>query len=90
MTNQKSIIKRHNQSERRRIRNRIIKSKIKTAFKKAETMINGDNKKYDKTLIINAIKTISKAASKKVIHKRNASRKISKLMKKSNSINLII
>jgi len=90
MTNQKSIIKRHNQSERRRIRNRIIKSKIKTAFKKAEIMIHGDNKKYDKTLIINAIKTISKAASKKVIHKRNASRKISKLMKKSNNINLII
>ena len=90
MTNAKSIIKRHKQSEKKRKRNRIIKSKIRTAFKKAETMILGDNTQYDKTLIINAIKTISKAASKKVIHKKNASRKISKLMKKSNNIKLTI
>ncbi len=90
MTNSKSVLKRHNQSERRRQRNRIIKSKIKTAFKKAETMIEGKKIQYNKILVINAIKTISKAASKKVIHKKNASRKISKLMKKSNNINLIL
>lgn len=90
MTNSKSVLKRHNQSERKRKRNRIIKSKIKTSFKKAEAMIQGSETQYDKILVINAIKTISKAVSKKVIHKKNASRKISKLMKKSNSINLIL
>ena len=68
MANIKSAKKRILVIETNTLRNKMIKSKIKTLVKKVEAAIEA-----------NATSEISKAASKGIYHKNNASRKISRL-----------
>ena len=79
MANHKSAIKRHKQSETRRTRNSSMKSTVKTAIKKvreAVTMKKGDEAK---TGLKEAASLLDRAVSKGVLHRNNASRKISRL-----------
>jgi small subunit ribosomal protein S20 len=70
-------------AERRRVRNRAIKSAVKTFIRKAERGITGAAD--DSTaLVVQAISKLDKAASKGVLHPRNAARRKSRLMKKLN------
>ena len=57
----------------------MIKSKIKTVTKNVESAIAAGNKADAEAKLKVAISEISKAASKGVYHKNNASRKISNL-----------
>ena len=70
MANIKSAKKRILVIETKTLRNKMIKSKIKTLVKKVEAAIEANDK---------AAAEISKAASKGIYHKNNASRKISRL-----------
>lgn len=81
----KSVLKRIRQNEKRRLRNQAWKTRIKTSVKKVEEAISKKEKEVVQNLLNEAIKIISKAASKGIIHKNAASRKISRLMKKVNS-----
>jgi small subunit ribosomal protein S20 len=81
----KSVLKRIRQNEKRRLRNQAWRTRIKTSIKKVEEAIAQKNQETIQTLLKEAIKIINKAASKGVIHKNTASRKISRLMKKINS-----
>lgn len=79
MANHKSAIKRHKQSETKRGRNASVKSTVKTAIKKvreAVTMKKGDEVK---TSLKEAASLLDRAVSKGVLHRNNASRKISRL-----------
>jgi small subunit ribosomal protein S20 len=76
MTTKKSLKKSLRQSEQKYLRNKKVKISIKKASKKLKV-----NSKVD---ITSAIKIIAKAASKGIIHKKNASNKISKIMLKHN------
>lgn len=79
----KSALKRARQAEKRRLRNQSVKSMMKTYVKKALKAI--EEKKDRETidqLVRKAISVIDKAATKGVIHKRTASRKISRFTKK--------
>lgn len=79
MANIKSQIKRNKQNEKRRLRNRIIRGAARTAVKAARaSMSEADIKK--------AISALDKAAEKGVIHKNNAARRKSRLMKKLASL----
>jgi small subunit ribosomal protein S20 len=81
-----SAIKRARQSEKRSHRNRSVESSLKTAVKKVEaTLASGSREDAGKALL-QAVKTISKAASKGVLHNNTASRKISRLTKKVNAL----
>ncbi len=82
----KSALKRARQAKKREARNRAVKSTIKTLVKKVEAAISQNNKEEVQKALKIAIKYISKAASKGVIHKNTASRKISRLMKKANTV----
>jgi small subunit ribosomal protein S20 len=74
------------QSEKRRMKNASTKSSVKTRIKKVlESVEAKDLEKSKEELYITA-KAISKAASEGVIHKNNASRKISRLTKKVNAL----
>ncbi|MCX7856436.1 MAG: 30S ribosomal protein S20 [Deltaproteobacteria bacterium] len=87
MKKNKSAIKRARQAEARRIRNSSVKSMMKTYIKKALLAI--EEKKDAQTIdnsIRKAISVINKAASKGVIHKRTASRKISRFTKRINKL----
>jgi len=82
----KSAIKRARQNEKRRLRNRVVKSNLKTAVKKVLQTLEAKNYEASKDALRAAISKISKAAAKGVIHKRSAARKISRLTRKVNTL----
>lgn len=84
MPNIKSSIKRAKQNEKRRAHNASQKSALRTAIKKFEASLQGNDLEQAKALFIAAVKKIDKAASKGLIHKNAANRKKSRLQKKLN------
>lgn len=80
-----SALKRDRQNEKANTRNRVIRSKIKTIVKDVEAAVTGNNAEEIAKTLRQAVKTISSASSKGVIHKNTASRKISRLTKRTNA-----
>ncbi len=74
------------QDEKRQARNKQVKSKVKTLTKKVRADIVSENSEGITTDLRNAVSAIDKAAKKGTIHKRTASRKISRLAKAANGI----
>ncbi len=79
MANIKSAKKRIDVINKKTLRNKMIKSKIKTVIKKVEASIAAGDKEAAQANLLVAISEIDKAASKGVYHKNNASRKVSRL-----------
>lgn len=79
MANIKSAKKRISVIEKKTLRNKMIKSKVKTCIKKVEAAIAGGDKAAAAAALQVAISEISKAASKGIYHKNTAARKISRL-----------
>ena len=79
MANIKSAKKRILVTKNHYERNKAIKSGVKTAIKKVYAAIEAADKAAAEAELKNAISVISKAASKGVYHKDNASRKVSRL-----------
>lgn len=86
MANHKSAEKRNRQSQIRRMRNRINRSKMKTAVKSLNSAIESGSVEEAKSALTAAVPVIAKTASKGTIHKKNASRKISRLTRKVNAM----
>jgi len=80
-----SAIKRIRQSEKHELRNQSMKTKMKTYIKRLETAIPAKNKDDMEKILRETIKVISSAASKGIIHKNTASRKISRITKSVNA-----
>ena len=81
MANIKSQIKRNRQNEKARLRNKAVRSELKTRVKSAlSTAESGAENSADALKL--ALKRIDKAASKGVIHKNAAARKKSRLTKR--------
>ena len=86
MANIKSAKKRIRTIEKRTMRNKMIRSRVKTSIKKVEAAIAGGDQAAAQAALQNAISEISKAASKGVYHKNTASRKIARLTKAVNKV----
>lgn len=84
MANIKSAIKRIDVIKRNTARNKSTKTAIKTIIKKFDSALDAGNIDEARELLKVADKKLKKAASKNVIHKNAASRKISKLASKLN------
>ena len=85
MANHKSAIKRAGQNEARRLRNRMVKTRVKNVVKEVREAAVAHSD--DMTNVFkNAQATLAKAAKKGVLHKRTASRKIGRLAKLSQSV----
>lgn len=80
MANTKSAAKRARQTPKRTARNKAVKASVKTYVRKAREAIEGKDANLD-TIIGEASKQLQKAASKGVIHKRNAARRLGRLAK---------
>ena len=80
MANIKSQIKRNRQNEARRLRNKAVRSELKTRTKNADEAIASGEDAETATVI--AVKRIDKAASNGVIHKNAAARRKSRLMRR--------
>ncbi|MCB2182247.1 MAG: 30S ribosomal protein S20 [Desulfobulbaceae bacterium] len=85
MANHKSAMKRNRQSILRRARNRANNSMIKTAIKAVDAAIEAQSVEDAQAALKTAIPIIQKGASKGTLHKKNASRKVSRLTKRVNA-----
>jgi small subunit ribosomal protein S20 len=81
LANIKSQIKRNRQNENRRIRNRVYRGRARTFVAKARVAIESENPEAAKTAVVEAISQLDRAAVKGIIHKNNAARRKSRLMK---------
>lgn len=79
-----STLKRARQDDKKKERNLSVKTKIKTYIKKFETALASKNPEEANSTMQATIKVIGSAASKGIIHRNTASRKISRLMKKAH------
>ncbi|KPU44132.1 30S ribosomal protein S20 [Oxobacter pfennigii] len=84
MANVKSAIKRIKVTEAKTLRNRMVKSSVKTFIKKFEEAIVTGNVDDAKKMYPRVSHAIDKAAAKGILHKNTASRKKSKLAIKLN------
>ena len=81
MANHKSALKRAMQNEIRRMRNKSVKTSVKKVTKELRLSLNEDSGEMTLKKLNTAQSLIDKAAKKGVIHKKTASRKISRLSK---------
>ena len=86
MANHKSAEKRNRQAQARRLRNRANRSRMKTAIRNLNTAIEGGNVEEAKAALAATVPVIAKTASKGTVHRKNASRKISRLTKRVNQM----
>ena len=78
MANTRSAQKRNRQSLKRRARNLSIRNAVKTAVKKArEAVASGAPNAKD--MVNNAKRVLDRAATRGVLHARNASRRVGRL-----------
>ncbi len=86
MATHKSAEKRDRQSKARRQRNVAAKSVVRTKVKAVVTAVSEKDKEKSAGALKTAVPALAKAAAKGLIHKKNASRKISRLTKKVNTL----
>lgn len=84
MPRSNSVKKQVRVTEKRRLRNKSIRSLCKTNITKAEKLIFLGELESAQPMVVDAIGSLDKAAEKGVIHPNNAARRKSRLMKKLN------
>ncbi len=82
----KSAMKRVRQDKVKALKNKSAKNAIKTLTKKVEAEVASKNSDSAKTTLKKVVSAIDKAARKGVIHRNTASRKISNITKRVNSM----
>jgi small subunit ribosomal protein S20 len=85
LANIKSQIKRNRQNDKRRLTNRVYRGEARIAVKNARTAIDS-SASQTKEELRKAISALDKAAEKGVLHKNNAARRKSRLMKAFNGM----
>ncbi|MEW6739291.1 MAG: 30S ribosomal protein S20 [Nitrospirota bacterium] len=80
-----STLKRVRQAEKHGLRNQSVETKVKTYITKLDAALPSKDKEGINKILNETIKVISSAASKGIIHKNTASRKISRITKKVNA-----
>lgn len=79
MPNHPSAIKRNRQNIKRRARNRMTRSVVRTAIKSVRTKVAAGDIPGARTSLRSAESALSRAAAKGMMHRRNAARKIGRL-----------
>ena len=82
MANTLSAKKRIRQNAKRRIRNRIVRGRTRTAVKQARTAIDSGDAQAAVEAVKLAVSHLDRTANKGVIHRKNAARRKSRLMKR--------
>jgi small subunit ribosomal protein S20 len=86
VANIKSQIKRIKTNEKARLRNKSVKSSLKTAIRKFREAADAGDVETANTLMRDASKALDKAASKGVIHANQAANRKSALAKRTASL----
>jgi small subunit ribosomal protein S20 len=83
MANHPSALKRHLQSLKKNARNRSARAALATQVKKARVEIAA--KQSSNEQVTKAVSILARSARKGIIHKKAASRRISRLMKQAHA-----
>ena len=86
MANIKSQIKRIGQNERRRVRNKAVKSELKTAVRRFREAADAGDAATANSALRTASRLLDKAASKGVIHKNQAANRKSAMAVKAKGL----
>ncbi len=86
MANHKSALKRVRQNIKKNMRNSSLRSRLKTFIKSFRASVAKKDQELALTNLNRVVKAYDKAATKGVLHKKNASRSISRLTKHYNTI----
>ena len=85
----KTDIKRFQKQDKRRQRNRSVRSAVKTFISRARQSVVSATSREDESLqssVLRAIKELDRAARKGILHPNNAARRKSRLMKRFNAL----
>ncbi len=82
----KSAMKRVRQNVKKTLRNKSVKSTLKTMTKKVEAEVKNKSKETAEAALRQIIAVLDKAGRKGILHKNTASRKVSRLTKLVNSL----
>ena len=88
MANTASAKKRVRQNEKRRMRNRVWLTRARSTVKQARIAIDSKDSEASIAAVNTAISSLDRAASKGVIHKRNAARRKSRLLMKLSTLEM--
>ncbi len=80
----KSAKKRMRTNEKRRLRNKSVRTLCKTSITKAEKLIFSGELEAAREAVVTAVSTLDRAAEKGIIPANNAARRKSRLLKKLN------
>lgn len=86
MANTRSALKRIRKTARKTARNRAIRSATRTFVKKARLLIEAGNKQEAEAAVKRAISALDRAVTKGVLHRNNAARRKSRLVKRLQSL----
>jgi len=86
VANIKSQIKRNRQNEKARLRNKSVKSSLKTVIRKLNQATEAGDTATATALLRDASRKLDKAASKGVIHKNQAANRKSAIAKRVSSL----
>jgi len=86
VANHPSAWKRIRQNEKRRLRNKFYRTRMKTFIKRVREAVSEKDAEQATVRLQEASRIIAKTASKGVIHKRTAARKISRLTRQVNAL----
>lgn len=86
MANIKSQIKRITTNEKARLRNKAVKSELKTYVRRVREAVAGGDKDAAATALVAASRKLDKAVSKGVIHANQAANKKSALAQSVNAL----
>jgi small subunit ribosomal protein S20 len=86
MANIKSQLKRIKTNEKARLRNKSVKSSVKTAIRKFREAAEAGDKEKAAALLQDASRKLDKATSKGVIHANQAANKKSAMARRANSL----
>jgi len=84
LPSKKSAAKQVRVTERRRLRNKSVRSQVKTSITKAEKLIFSGEVEAAQRAVVAAISSLDAAAEKGILKSNNAARRKSRLMKKLN------
>lgn len=82
MANTRSAKKRIRQTERRRVRNRPVLTRVRTYLKRAQAADPKADPQAARTAILAAVRELDRAVAKGVLHRNNAARHKSRLMRR--------
>ena len=86
MANHADALKRMRQNTKRRMRNRHYRATMRTEIKKVRVAVESGELETASASLNSAVSIIQRLASKGVIHRRNAARRVSRLYKAVNGL----